>query len=218
MRSRRKTPDLQAEERAAREARAPARLRHAAAEATSPAHARRVARNVEAHQTGAEGRAEKGVRSRSWRQAKRADDNAPAARRRGVEPDAVPPTAEELQPDVLATCQDGLGLDDTELARLFDVDVPAVTQWRRHGVPAAHMDMLRRLGEVHDRLDAHRRVGHAAELVRTPFPTIGGRTLLDVLGDGDADITRTLDDALASGVPAMDLRGGAGRTRVTSRA
>src|SRR5919108_4025158 len=75
MRSRRKTPDVQAEERDARRQRSPARHRQAVAEASSPAQARRAAKHVETG--GVPGEEQRQTRPPAWRLVKRHDDNLP---------------------------------------------------------------------------------------------------------------------------------------------
>jgi CBS domain-containing protein len=110
--------------------------------------------------------------------------------------DGVPAGPEELSGDALVEAQDILEIDDRVTAEVFGVGVPAIEHWRRHGVPVAHAETMRRLREVASRLHSH----HArppGTLPTVPLAVAGGRTLLDLVREGDPRLEAALDQVLA---------------------
>jgi CBS domain-containing protein len=124
--------------------------------------------------------------------------------------EGVPETAEELGGDVLRWIQDTLEIDDRTTAGLFGVDPPAIEEWRRHGVPVAHVDIFRRLREVASRFHGH----HAAspgELIDRPLRAYGGRTLLDLIADPTVHIGRAVTRVLSNPATVTGTRPSAPR-------
>jgi DNA-binding transcriptional regulator YiaG len=77
---------------------------------------------------------------------RRREDNAPP--QPGPGPEFVedpPPSPESLRGECIEEIQEGLGLDDRAIGAVFGVSERTIEEWRRHGVPAAHVDTLRRL-------------------------------------------------------------------------
>jgi CBS domain-containing protein len=146
-------------------------------------------------------------RTRSWREAKRIDDDLRrSARRDKVEAAAEPEpaaAASDLAGDILARLQNALGLSDVDLGAVFAVDPTAIEEWRRRGVPPSRHETLLRLHEVARRLDTHGRERLPAEAVRTPVPSLGGRTLLDLLIAHDDGFARALEESALTGGATM---------------
>lgn len=116
--------------------------------------------------------------------------------------EGVPASPEELSGDALVEAQDILEIDDRTTADLFGVHAPAVEHWRRHGVPVAHAETLRRLREVASRLHSHH-AGPPGTLPSLPLAAAGGRTLLDLVRDGDPRLEAALDEVL--GIPDSEV-------------
>lgn len=80
-----------------------------------------------------------------------------------------------------------LGLNRTELARLFGVRRQAVDQWGVHGVPADRQEKLATLGAIADLLEAKLKPDRIPGVVRRAAPAYGERSLLEAIADGDQD-------------------------------
>lgn len=130
----------------------------------------------------------KTTHSRSWRQAKRLEDNASRSTERtpDVESDLAGRRVEGSA-DLLAAAQDELELDDSDFAALFDVAAPAMEEWRRRGVPDSHGERLELIHETASRLRSHGRERSVAELARIAVPEAGGGCVLDLLAEKDID-------------------------------
>ncbi len=86
-----------------------------------------------------------------------------------------------------------LGLSETAFARLFGVSRQAVEKWRLHGVPPGRSADLDRCLEIAGALKARLIEARIPQIVRTPAPALGGRTVLDVLqADGPEPVYRYL--------------------------
>src|SRR5437764_13741330 len=98
-----------------------------------------------AQQTPPHGGGSRPKRTRSWRVAKRIEDNASKPDHREGDVDLVGFAAQpaELDGAELAALQNRLGLADVDMAVLFSVDPSAMEHWRRGDVPEAHLDALR---------------------------------------------------------------------------
>jgi CBS domain-containing protein len=110
--------------------------------------------------------------------------------------EGIPAGPEELSGDALAEAQDILEIDDRTTGGLFGVDPAAIEHWRRHGVPIAHAETLRRLREVASRLHSHHG-GPPGTLPTVPLAAYGGRSLLDLVREPGLDLRRAVDQVLA---------------------
>lgn len=80
-----------------------------------------------------------------------------------------------------------LGLNRTELARLFGVRRQAVDQWSAHGVPADRQEKLATLGAIADLLEAKLKADRIPGVVRRAAPAFDGRSALEAIAAGDQD-------------------------------
>lgn len=72
-----------------------------------------------------------------------------------------------------------LGLSDPELARLLGVTRQALEQWRERGIPARRSADVDRLAAAAEWLAEELIAERIPQIVRTPVPALGGRTMLD---------------------------------------
>lgn len=73
------------------------------------------------------------------------------------------------------------GLDKTETARLFGVTRQALEHWRRQGVPTDRQAKLTTLLSIAELLEKNLKPGVVPGVVRTPAPSYGGRTMLELI-------------------------------------
>lgn len=94
----------------------------------------------------------------------------------------------------LARLRDLFALSDRELGELFGVRPQAVAQWRANGVPAARRAKLAVLMALSDLLERKLKRERVAGLARRPAAAYEGRTMLQMISDGDEnqllDLTR----------------------------
>lgn len=142
--------------------------------------------------------ASKPTHARSWRQAKRLEDNTspPPVRKPDVESDLAGRRVEGSA-DLLAAAQDAFELDDADMASLFGVAAPAMEEWRRRGVPGSHGERLELIHETASRLRSHGRERTVAQLARVAVPEAGGGCVLDLLAEEDIDPV-ALEDTVAA--------------------
>lgn len=84
-----------------------------------------------------------------------------------------------------------LGLNRTELARLFGVRRQALDQWSAHGVPAERQEKLATLGEIADLLAAKLKADRIPGVVRRSASAYDGRSALDAIADDDQELVLT---------------------------
>jgi hypothetical protein len=171
-----------------------AREREVARSVSAPAvrrHALRRAAELEPH-----ARHEQHTTTRSERVAKRTQDELDDHRPLADPVDSAPPLPEELDGNAFTLLQERTSLDDATLASVFGVDAITMEHWRRHGVPAAHAERLRRLREAVARVGSHGRERPIASALRHPLRGLGGSSLLDAVADDDRDLEEALRIAL----------------------
>ena len=78
-----------------------------------------------------------------------------------------------------------LNLSSSEVAVLMGVNRPTIDEWLLNGVPSEHAAKLRALTEIADILDYRLRDGLAPDIVRRPADAYGGRTMLEVIANGE---------------------------------
>ncbi|GEM_PF-3419923 len=83
------------------------------------------------------------------------------------------------QAPVLGQIRRILGLSDPELARILGVTRQALEQWRKRGIPAERSADVDRLAAAADWLSEELIAERIPQIVRTPVPGLGGRTMLD---------------------------------------
>jgi hypothetical protein len=90
------------------------------------------------------------------------------------------------------------GLSQADAGRLFDVSRQAVGKWLSGGVPAERATAVADLAAATDLLVHHLKRERIAAVVRRPAPALGGRSLLDLVAEGDTraalDACRTMFD------------------------
>lgn len=82
------------------------------------------------------------------------------------------------QAPVLGQIRRILDLSDPELARILGVTRQALEQWRKRGVPAERSADVDRLAAAADWLAEELIAERIPQIVRTPVPGLGGRTML----------------------------------------
>jgi hypothetical protein len=88
-------------------------------------------------------------------------------------------------------------LSTAATARLFGVSRQAVSKWRVSGVPEDRLVALGDLAAATDVLERYVRRDRIPAVVRRPAAHLGGRSLLDLAGDGrHAEVRRAVDDML----------------------
>lgn len=92
------------------------------------------------------------------------------------------------------------GLSNAAAARIFGVSRQAFSKWIRNGPPAARSAAVADLASATELLDRYVKRERIPAVVRRPAPNLGGRSLLDLAGDGD---TRAVAEAVAE---MFDLR------------
>jgi len=85
--------------------------------------------------------------------------------------------------DPLAAISREFGLNKAELGELFGVSRQAVAEWSVKGVPSARVRDVSNVMKVASILSRKLKPGRAAFVVRRPAPALGGRSLLDALGE-----------------------------------
>jgi hypothetical protein len=81
-----------------------------------------------------------------------------------------------------------LGINRTELAHLFGVRRQALDHWSANGVPADRQEKLATLGEIADLLVAKLKADRIPGVVRRPAVAYGGRSALEAIADGEAEL------------------------------
>lgn len=82
------------------------------------------------------------------------------------------------QAPVLGQIRRILDLSDPELARILGVTRQAMEQWRKRGIPAERSADVDRLSAAADWLAEELIAERIPQIVRTPVPGLGGRTML----------------------------------------
>lgn len=72
-----------------------------------------------------------------------------------------------------------LGLSDPELARILGVTRQALEQWRKRGIPVERSAEVDRLSAAAEWLAEELIADRIPQIVRTPVPALGGRTMLE---------------------------------------
>jgi hypothetical protein len=88
----------------------------------------------------------------------------------------------------LERIRDVLGINRTELARLFGVRRQALDYWSANGVPAERQEKLATLGELADLLVAKLKADRIPGVLRRPAAAYGGRSALEAIADGEAEL------------------------------
>lgn len=78
------------------------------------------------------------------------------------------------------------GLSASEGARLFGVSRQALSKWRTRGVPAERLEMIANLAAATDLLLRYLKVDRIPAAVRRKARRLGGRSLLDLVAEGDS--------------------------------
>jgi len=76
-------------------------------------------------------------------------------------------------------------LSDSEAARVFGVSRQALSKWRRDGVPVERVPTLAELDAATDVLERRVKRERIPAVVRRPAETLGGRSLLEMVGSGE---------------------------------
>jgi len=92
------------------------------------------------------------------------------AARRDPQPNGAP---------VLGRIRGILGLSDPELGRILGVTRQALEQWRKRGIPAERSAEVDRLCAAAEWLGEELIAERIPQIVRTPVPALGGRTMLE---------------------------------------
>jgi hypothetical protein len=93
--------------------------------------------------------------------------------------------------DAVSEIQTILGLNTTEVGRLFGVTRQAVDQWQGNGIPAERVADVERIRDVAQVLFEELIPERIPRVVRTPAKGLDGRTILEVLADpGGSDRVR----------------------------
>lgn len=90
----------------------------------------------------------------------------------------------EIRTDPLERLQELWGLSGADVGRLFGVSRQAVAKWSRTGVPADRAPALSDLAAATDLLDRKLKRERIPAVVRRPADRLGGRSLLDLAGEG----------------------------------
>lgn len=83
------------------------------------------------------------------------------------------------QAPVLGQIRSILGLSDPELARILGVTRQALEQWRKRGIPVERSAEVDRLSAAAEWLAEELIAERIPQIVRTPVPALGGRTMLE---------------------------------------
>lgn len=102
--------------------------------------------------------------------------------------------------DPLALISRELGLSKVELGEIFGVSRQAVAEWSEKGVPSGRVRDVSQIMKLVSILSRKLKPGRTAFVVRRPAPSLGGRSLLEVLREDP-------DDALAAVERAFDWSG-----------
>jgi hypothetical protein len=104
--------------------------------------------------------------------------------------------------DALDEIRGRFGLSEDALAALFAVSRPAIAKWRLRGVPverAADVDRVRELAGYFGRRFIAVRI---PQIVRTPGKGLAGKSVLEILAEGDVDRVYSYLEGLFSYTPA----------------
>ena len=110
--------------------------------------------------------------------------------------------AHRIGSDALDQIRGRFALSEDALAALFSVSRPAIAKWRQRGVPverAADVDRVRELAGYFGRRFIAVRI---PQIVRTPGKGLAGKTVLDVLAEGNVDRVYAYLESLFSYTPA----------------
>lgn len=88
--------------------------------------------------------------------------------------------------DQLARVLEVWGLSQADAGRLFGVTRQAVSKWLATGVPAERTTAVADLAAATDLLVRHLQRDRIPAVVRRPAPALGGRSLVDLVAEGDA--------------------------------
>jgi len=77
------------------------------------------------------------------------------------------------------------GLSQAETGRLFGVSRQAVSKWIDRGVPAERAEAIADLAAATDLLVHHLERDRIPAVVRRPARALGGRSLIDLVAEGD---------------------------------
>ena len=77
------------------------------------------------------------------------------------------------------------GLSAADAARLFGVSRQAVSKWLAHGLPAERLETVANLAAATDLLVRYLKADRIPATVRRSADRLGGRSLLDLVADGD---------------------------------
>ena len=76
-------------------------------------------------------------------------------------------------------------LSETEVGGLFGISRQAVTSWRVKGIPAARQQRFNDILRITDLLELRFLPERIPGIVRTPAPAYDGRSMLQMIADGD---------------------------------
>ncbi len=80
-----------------------------------------------------------------------------------------------------------LDLSNREVAEMMGVTRQAVEKWLLAGPPADQLAKIGALAEIADTLQHQLRADMPAAVVRRPAETYGGRSMLEIIADGEHD-------------------------------
>jgi len=86
-----------------------------------------------------------------------------------------------LAPTLLDPIAETLGLNETELARLFGVRRQAIAQWRERGIPSARQAKAATIAAVCDLLRHRLKPERVPGIARRPAPAYGGLSMLEMI-------------------------------------
>ncbi|MEX0991037.1 MAG: hypothetical protein WD004_02020 [Actinomycetota bacterium] len=78
-----------------------------------------------------------------------------------------------------------LDLSETEVGALFGISRQAITSWRAKGIPRSRQRRLADIMRIADLLHLRLIPDRIPGIVRTPSPAYGGRTMLEMIADGE---------------------------------
>ena len=88
-----------------------------------------------------------------------------------------------------------LGVTETELAGFFGTDGSDVALWLDNGIPVERESLVATVIAVVDMLGRKIRVDRVPAVVRRPSERFGGRSILEALAQGPAEVMRVLEDS-----------------------
>ncbi len=95
-----------------------------------------------------------------------------------------------------------LQLSPAKLGSLFDVSRQSINLWLGRGIPVERIASVHRLEDLVNRLSRTFKPERLPEIVRTPLPGLGNRTIVETIASGQIADIYALLDRLTSWIPA----------------